>query len=32
MKSPATAEAMNFDGVKREIVKIFTLDKELALD
>ena len=26
--SPATAEAMDFDGVKRETVKVFVLDKE----
>ena len=26
--SPATEEAMAFDGVKRETVKIFVLDKE----
>ncbi len=26
--SPATAEAMEFDGVKRETVKVFVLDKE----
>ena len=30
-KSPATAEAMAFDGVKRETVKVFVLDKELKL-
>ena len=28
MDSPATEEAMTFDGVKRETVKIYTLDKE----
>jgi hypothetical protein len=28
MASPATAEAMAFDGVKRETVKVFVLDKE----
>ncbi len=27
--SPATAEAMVFDGVKRETVKLYVLDKEL---
>ena len=27
-KSPATAEAMAFDGVKRETVKVYVLDKE----
>lgn len=26
--SPATAEAMSFDGIKRETVKVFVLDKE----
>jgi hypothetical protein len=30
MKSPATAEAMAFDGVKRETVKVFVLDKEFT--
>ena len=29
MESPATAEAMAFDGVKRETVKTFVLDKEV---
>ena len=29
MDSPAVAEAMAFDGVKRETVKIFVLDKQL---
>lgn len=29
--SPATAEAMAFDGVKREAVKVFVLDKELKV-
>ena len=29
MESPATAEAMEADGIKRETVKIFILDKEL---
>ena len=28
LESPATAEAMAFDGVKRETVKVFVLDKE----
>ena len=28
MASSATAEAMAFDGVKRETVKVFVLDKE----
>jgi hypothetical protein len=28
LKSPATAEAMAHDGVKRETVKVFVLDKE----
>ena len=28
LDSPATAEAMEFDGVKRETVKVFVLDKE----
>jgi hypothetical protein len=28
MDSPATAEAMAFDGIKRESVKMFVLDKE----
>ncbi len=27
LDSPATAEAMDFDGVKRETVKVFVLDK-----
>lgn len=31
MDSPATAEAMAFDGVKRETVKVFVLDKELRI-
>lgn len=31
MESPATAEAMASDGVKRETVKVYVLDKELAL-
>ena len=30
--SPATAEAMEFDGVKRETVQFFVLDKDLHLD
>ncbi len=29
MDSPAVAEAMAFDGVKRETVKMFVLDKQL---
>jgi hypothetical protein len=28
LDSPATAEAMNFDGIKRETVKVLVLDKE----
>jgi len=28
LESPATAEAMEFDGVKKETVKVFVLDKE----
>ena len=31
MDTPATAEAMAFDGVKRETVKLFVLDKEFVL-
>ena len=31
MESQATAEAMAFDGVKRETVKTFVLDKEMKL-
>jgi hypothetical protein len=31
MDSPATAEAMAFDGVKRETVKMFVLDKEFKV-
>ncbi len=31
LESPATAEAMALDGVKRETVKVFVLDKELDL-
>lgn len=31
LNSPATAEAMAFDGVKRETVKVFVLDKEFVL-
>ena len=30
MDSPATAEAMAFDGVKRETVKIVVLDREFS--
>lgn len=29
--SPATADAMEFDGVRRDSVKIFVLDRELDL-
>ena len=29
--SPATAEAMAFDGVKRETVEMFILDKEVKV-
>jgi len=28
MTSPATAEAMEFDGVRRETVRVYVLDKE----
>ena len=28
LESPATEEAMNYDGVKRDTVKVFVLDKE----
>jgi hypothetical protein len=31
MESQATVEAMTFDGVKRETVKTFVLDKEMKL-
>ena len=31
MESPATVEAMTFDGVKRETVKTIVLDKEMKL-
>jgi hypothetical protein len=31
MNSPETAEAMAFDGVKRDTVQIFVLDKELQI-
>jgi hypothetical protein len=31
LASPATAEAMALDGVKRETVKVFVLDKELKV-
>ena len=31
LDSPATAEAMAYDGVKRETVKVFVLDKELVV-
>jgi len=29
--SPATAEAMAFDGIKRDTVKVFVLDKEMKI-
>lgn len=29
--SPATAEAMAYDGVKRDTVKVFVLDKEMKI-
>jgi hypothetical protein len=32
LKSQATADAMSFDGVKRNTVKVFVLDKELAIN
>lgn len=31
MESPAIAESMAYDGVKRETVKVFVLDKEYTL-
>ena len=31
LNSPATAEAMAFDGVKRETVRVFVLDKVLKV-
>ena len=31
LDSPATAQAMEFDGVKRETVKVFVLDKEFQV-
>ena len=31
MHSPATAEAMEFDGILKDTVKMFVLDHELAL-
>jgi hypothetical protein len=31
IESPATAQAMAFDGVKRETVKMFVLDKEVVV-
>lgn len=31
LDSPATAEAMAYDGVKKETVKVFVLDKELQV-
>ena len=30
LESPATADAMAFDGVKRDTVKVFVLDKEFT--
>jgi hypothetical protein len=30
MESPATAEAMEFDGVKRDTVKVSVLDREFS--
>ena len=30
LESPATAEAMAFDGINRETVKIFVLDKQFT--
>jgi hypothetical protein len=32
MESQATADAMAFDGVKRETVKMFVLDKEVKVE
>ena len=31
LNSPATVEAMTADGVKRDTVKVFVLDKELKV-
>ena len=31
LQSPATAEAMDFDGVMRETDRVFVLDKQLVL-
>jgi hypothetical protein len=31
LESPATAEAMAFDGVLRDTVKVFVLDKEIEV-
>lgn len=31
LDSPATAEAMAFDGVKRDTVKVFVLDKDVKV-
>ena len=31
LDSPATVEVMTFDGVTRETVKVFVLDKELKI-
>jgi hypothetical protein len=30
LESPATAEAMEADGVKRETVKVYVMDKEFT--
>ena len=30
LESPATAEAMAFDGINRETVKVFVLDKQFT--
>ncbi len=30
LESPATAEAMEHDGIKRETVKVFVVDKEFS--
>lgn len=31
LNAPVTAEAMAYDGVKRETVKVFVLDKEMKI-
>ena len=31
LNAPVTAEAMEFDGVKRDTVKVFVLDKEMKV-